>query len=30
MGDLLAAVPNVSVTESAMGQGWAEAVRASL
>jgi hydroxymethylpyrimidine pyrophosphatase-like HAD family hydrolase len=30
MGELLAAVPNVSVTEKAMGQGWAEAVRASL
>ncbi|MGK5115138.1 MULTISPECIES: HAD family hydrolase [unclassified Geodermatophilus] len=30
MADLLAAVPNVAVTGAAMGEGWAEAVRASL
>ncbi len=30
MGELLAAVPNVSVTAAAMGEGWAQAVRASL
>ena len=30
MADLLAAVPNVSVTDAAMGEGWAQAVRASL
>ncbi|MGY1621208.1 HAD hydrolase family protein [Geodermatophilus sp. SYSU D00965] len=30
MADLLAAVPNASVTEAAMGEGWAQAVRASL
>ena len=30
MADLLAAVPNAGVTEGAMGEGWAEAIRASL
>jgi hypothetical protein len=30
MADKLAAVPNVTVTEGAMGEGWAQAVRASL
>ena len=30
MADLLAAVPNVSVTDAPMGEGWAQAVRASL
>jgi phosphoglycolate phosphatase-like HAD superfamily hydrolase len=30
MAALLAAVPNVSVTRAAVGEGWAEAVRASL
>jgi hydroxymethylpyrimidine pyrophosphatase-like HAD family hydrolase len=30
MGERLAAVPNVSVTESPMGEGWAQAVLASL
>ena len=30
MTDLLAAVPNVSVTDRAMGEGWAQSVRASL
>jgi hydroxymethylpyrimidine pyrophosphatase-like HAD family hydrolase len=30
MADLLAAVPNAAVTEGAMGEGWAHAVRASL
>lgn len=30
MTGLLAAVPNVSVADGAMGEGWAEAVRASL
>ena len=30
MSGLLSAVPNVTVTEGAMGEGWAEAVRASL
>jgi HAD superfamily hydrolase (TIGR01484 family) len=30
MADLLAAVPNVTVTGTPMGEGWAEAVRASL
>jgi hydroxymethylpyrimidine pyrophosphatase-like HAD family hydrolase len=30
MAELLAAVPNAVVTEGAMGEGWAEAVRASL
>jgi hypothetical protein len=30
MADLLAAVPNVTVTAAAMGEGWAQAVRASL
>jgi hypothetical protein len=30
MAGLLDAVPNVSVTAGAMGEGWAEAVRASL
>ena len=30
MAGLLAAVPNVSVTDGAMGEGWARAVRASL
>ncbi len=30
MADLLDAVPNVSVTHAAMGEGWAQAVRASL
>ncbi len=30
MADLLAAVPNVTVTDAAMGEGWAQAVRASL
>jgi HAD superfamily hydrolase (TIGR01484 family) len=30
MADLLGAVPNASVTDAAMGEGWAQAVRASL
>jgi hydroxymethylpyrimidine pyrophosphatase-like HAD family hydrolase len=30
MADLLAAVPNVQVTDAPMGDGWAQAVRASL
>jgi hypothetical protein len=30
MADLLAAVPNAEVTDRAMGEGWAQAVRASL
>ncbi|HLM05788.1 MAG TPA: HAD hydrolase family protein [Blastococcus sp.] len=30
MAELMAAVPNVTVTEGAMGEGWAQAVRASL
>jgi hydroxymethylpyrimidine pyrophosphatase-like HAD family hydrolase len=30
MADLLAAVPNATVTDAPMGQGWAQAVRASL
>jgi hypothetical protein len=30
MAELLSAVPNATVTTAAMGQGWAEAVRASL
>jgi hypothetical protein len=30
MADLLSAVPTVSVTRAAMGEGWAQAVRASL
>jgi hydroxymethylpyrimidine pyrophosphatase-like HAD family hydrolase len=30
MPELLAAVPNATVTRAAMGEGWAEAVRASL
>jgi hydroxymethylpyrimidine pyrophosphatase-like HAD family hydrolase len=30
MADLLAAVPNVTVTDDAMGEGWAQAVRATL
>jgi hypothetical protein len=30
MADLLAAVPNVTVTGAPMGEGWAQAVRASL
>jgi len=30
MADLLAAVPNVHVTDAPMGEGWAQAVRASL
>jgi hydroxymethylpyrimidine pyrophosphatase-like HAD family hydrolase len=30
MTDLLAAVPNVTVTDAPMGEGWAQAVRASL
>jgi hydroxymethylpyrimidine pyrophosphatase-like HAD family hydrolase len=30
MAGLLAAVPNASVTDGAMGEGWAQAVRASL
>jgi hydroxymethylpyrimidine pyrophosphatase-like HAD family hydrolase len=30
MTGLLDAVPNVSVTDGAMGEGWAQAVRASL
>ncbi len=30
MADLIGTLPNVSVTERAMGEGWAEAVRASL
>ena len=30
MAELLAAVPNVDVTDAAMGEGWAQAVRASL
>jgi hydroxymethylpyrimidine pyrophosphatase-like HAD family hydrolase len=30
MADLLAAVPNVTVTDAPMGEGWAQAVLASL
>jgi hydroxymethylpyrimidine pyrophosphatase-like HAD family hydrolase len=30
MAELLAAVPNVRVTDAAMGDGWAQAVRASV
>ena len=30
MADRLAAVPNATVTEAAMGEGWARAVQASL
>ena len=30
MTGLMAAVPNVSVTDGAMGEGWAQAIRASL
>jgi hypothetical protein len=30
MAPLLAAVPNATVTGAAMGEGWAQAVRASL
>jgi hydroxymethylpyrimidine pyrophosphatase-like HAD family hydrolase len=30
MAELLAAVPNVTVTDAPMGEGWAQAVRASL
>ncbi len=30
MADLIAAVPNVAVTDAAMGEGWAQAVRASV
>ncbi|SFK87555.1 HAD family hydrolase [Geodermatophilus ruber] len=30
MADLLSAVPNVTVTEGPMGEGWAQAVRASI
>jgi hypothetical protein len=30
MADLLAAVPNATVTDAPMGEGWAQAVRASL
>jgi hypothetical protein len=30
MTELLSAVPNVSVCEGHMGEGWAQAVRASL
>ena len=30
MGELLAAVPNATVTDAAMGEGWAQAVLASL
>jgi hypothetical protein len=30
MTGLLDAVPNASVTDGAMGEGWAQAVRASL
>jgi hydroxymethylpyrimidine pyrophosphatase-like HAD family hydrolase len=30
MADLLAAVPNAVVTDRSMGEGWAQAVRASL
>jgi hypothetical protein len=30
MADLLTAVPNVRVTDAPMGEGWAQAVRASL
>ncbi len=30
MADRIAAVPNVTVTEGAMGEGWAQAVRAAL
>jgi hydroxymethylpyrimidine pyrophosphatase-like HAD family hydrolase len=30
MADLVAAVPNATVTDAAMGEGWAQAVRASL
>jgi hydroxymethylpyrimidine pyrophosphatase-like HAD family hydrolase len=30
MAELLAAVPNVQVTDTAMGEGWAQAVHASV
>jgi hypothetical protein len=30
MAGLMDAVPNVTVTDGAMGEGWAQAVRASL
>ncbi len=30
MAELLAAVPNASVTDEPMGEGWAQAVRAAL
>ena len=30
MGELLSAVPNASITDAPMGEGWAQAVRASL
>jgi hypothetical protein len=30
MADLLAAVPNATATGAPMGEGWAQAVRASL
>jgi hypothetical protein len=30
MAQRLAAVPNATVTDTAMGEGWAQAVRASL
>jgi hydroxymethylpyrimidine pyrophosphatase-like HAD family hydrolase len=30
MAALLSTVPNVSVTQAPMGEGWAEAIRASL
>jgi hypothetical protein len=30
MTELLAAVPNATVTDAPMGEGWAQAVRASL
>jgi hypothetical protein len=30
MAELLAAVPNATVTDAAMGEGWAQAIRASL
>ena len=30
MAELLAAVPNATVTDAAMGEGWAQAARASV
>jgi hypothetical protein len=30
MAELMAAVPNAVVTDGAMGEGWAQAVRASI